>query len=120
MALSSDELKAIGEALLASMAPAIESAVKTAVDAAVPTVARPLADLALDEIDSLIAAHLPQPTPAGSNPPTVAPVGDLASQVANLQTHVAALTVATGNATSANFAAVKAGIAATAAAAAGA
>lgn len=84
------------EAALATMAKqneaainsAVETAVKAAISAAAPTLA-PIIDVGVDEIDQYVMGLLGQ---------TVAPVTqptDPASQIAQLQQHVAALTVAT-------------------------
>jgi len=75
---------------------AVESAVKAAVSAVAPSVA-PIANLVIDGVDSYVLALLGESAPASA----VAAPTDPASQIKQLQQHVAALTVATvGKATS--------------------
>jgi len=95
------ELKSIGEALLKQMLPTIEAAAKSAVAAASPLAAI-IADPVIDEIDAYVISLL-----NGGVAPTVTAPTDPASQIAQLQQHVAALTVATGHGTSANMVTAK-------------
>jgi len=91
--LTVEELESLGKTLLASLLPTIEAAAKSAV-ASVSPIAAVVADPLIDTIDSYIAGLLGNPVPAVTAPT------DPASQITALQKHVAALTVATGHATS--------------------
>src|SRR5271155_4472935 len=84
------KLAALMKELGVEIGPMIEAAVKDAVTAASP-VAGAFAAPIIDGIDALIMAHLGAAAPANA----VAAPSDAASQIAQLQQHVAALTVAT-------------------------
>jgi hypothetical protein len=104
MSLTADELESLGKTLLASLLPTIEAAAKSAVASASPIVAV-ITDPLIDEIDSYISSLL------GAAPPTVTAPVDTASQITALQKHVAALTVATGHATSQTMSTAKVAVA---------
>jgi hypothetical protein len=104
MALSA-EMQALLAALKADVLPELIEAAKTAatdaVEAASP-VAAVIAVPVIDEIDAYVQGLLGNPVPV-----VTAPV-DAVSQIKSLQQHVAALTVATGHATSAAMPTAKA------------
>ena len=92
--LKTDLVPVLKQAVVDAL-PLVAAAAKTAVSDANP-LAGLLATPVIDEIDSYIA-HLMSP---GTTAPVVTAPTDVASQIASLQKHVAALTVATGTATS--------------------
>lgn len=98
-----DELLAM---LKAELLPVIRDAAQVAVAAAAgsgnPIVAV-AAPVVLDTVDTIVNALSGRAAPAGA---TDAPT-DVESRLTALENHVAALTIATGHATSAAFAAVK-------------
>lgn len=100
--LKTDLVPVLKQAVVDAL-PLVAAAAKSAVSDANP-LAGLLAAPVIDEIDSYIA-HLMNPgVPA---PVVTAPV-DVSSQIASLQKHVAALTVASGNATGQALATAKA------------
>lgn len=111
MALSA-EMQALLAALKADVLPELIDAAKTAAVDAVSAAAPAAAIIAvpvIDEIDAYVQSLLGNPVPAVTAPT------DPASQIAQLQKHVAALTVATGHGTTAAMATVKGNANATAA-----
>lgn len=103
------QFKAMGEQLLAQLAPLIEAAADKAVTAL--AAANPLTNMigavaipaVFDEVDALIAKML-----GNMNAPAVNSDTSPAGQIASLQAHVAAIAVATGAATNSNTSASKA------------
>jgi hypothetical protein len=102
MALTVEELESIVKGVAAQVAPLIDTAAKAAVQAASP-IAAVVADPLIDAIDSYIVGLLDGPA---AMPAVTAPT-DTASQIQQLQQHVAALTVATGHGTSAAMPIIK-------------
>jgi hypothetical protein len=110
MALQQSELAQIEAMISASfqkMIPTIETMVNDAVAVVAPAPLKPVATFFLDEIDALVNAHVQSPTTtaAAAVPPEKTP--DAPTQIATLQAHVAALTIATGAASSSSFQATK-------------
>ncbi len=102
----SPEMQAVLQELLAGLQPVIEKAAQDAVTAALPAGIGVVAALAVppvfDEIDALVAKMIGNPVPVVTAPT------DAASQIASLQAHVAALTVATGHGTTSSMVTAKA------------
>jgi hypothetical protein len=95
------EMKELLEALGKQIAPMVDAAVKTAVAAASP-VAAVVADPVIDAIDAYVIGLL-----GGTEPPAVTSTED---PIVALQKHVAALTVATGHASSTAMTIAKANV----------
>lgn len=95
------EMKELLEALGKQIAPMVDAAVKTAVAAASP-VAAVVADPVIDAIDAYVIGLL-----TGGPPPAVTSTED---PIVALQKHVAALTVASGHATSTAMRVTKASV----------
>jgi hypothetical protein len=92
------EFKELLEALEAKIAPAVEAAVKQAVLVAGGPVVAAVATPVIDAVDAYVQGLITGTTPA---------VTSTEDPIVSLQKHVAALTVASGHATSTALAAVK-------------
>lgn len=97
------EIEAMLKGAVASLLPAIDSAAKAAVTAASP-VAAVFVDPLIDNIDAYVCSLLGAPATVVTAPQ------DVESRLAAVEKHVAALTVASGAATSQGLATVKASV----------
>jgi hypothetical protein len=95
------EMKELLEALGEKLAPMVDAAVKDAVAAAGGPLVASVADPVIDAVDAYVTQLL------GGAAPTITAPQDPESRVTALEKHVAALTVASGHATSTAMTAVK-------------